>query len=39
MMLAAPKVIAIDDEREHLEGLVNGLNQYGFSCLQVHFTG
>ena len=39
MMLAAPKVIAIDDEREHLEGLVKGLNQYGFSCLQVHFTG
>lgn len=39
MRLAAPKVIAIDDEREHLEGLVNGLNQYGFSCLQVHFTG
>ena len=39
MMLAAPKVIAIDDERKHLEGLVKGLNQYGFSCLQVHFTG
>ena len=39
MMLAAPKVVAIDDDREHLEGLVNGLNQYGFSCLQVHFTG
>ena len=39
MMLTAPRIIAIDDELKHLKGLANGLNQYGFACLQVHFTG
>ena len=39
MRLPAPRVIVIDDEREHLEGLVQGLNQYGAACLPVHFTG
>ena len=40
MMLPAsrsPRIIAIDDELVHLEGLANGLNQYGFACHQVHF--
>lgn len=38
-MLPAPRIIAIDDELKHLQGLANGLNQYGFACIQVHFTG
>ena len=36
-MLPAPRVIAIDDELQHLEGLIQGLNQYGTTCLPVHF--
>ncbi len=39
MNLPAPRVIAIDDEAKHLEGLVRGLNRYGVACLPVHFTG
>ena len=39
MRLPPPRVIAIDDEREHLEGLTQGLNRYGAACLPVHFTG
>ena len=39
MRLPAPRVIAIDDERKHLEGLAQGLNRYGAACLPVHFTG
>ena len=39
MMLTAPRIIAIDDERSHLEGLTKSLNQYGVACLQIHFTG
>lgn len=38
-MLPAPRVIAIDDNPKHLEGLARGLNQYGAACLQIHFTG
>ena len=33
MMLPAPRIIAIDDEPEHLEGLTRGLNRYGAACL------
>ena len=32
-----PRVVAIDDQREHLEGLTKGLSQYGMPCLSVHF--
>ena len=39
MMLPAPRIIAIDDEPEHLEGLTRGLNRYGAACLPIHFTG
>ncbi len=39
MMLTAPRVIAIDDDRNHLDGLARALNQYGVACLQFHFTG
>jgi hypothetical protein len=38
-MLPAPRIIAIDDEPQHLQGLADGLNRYGVACLQVHFTG
>ena len=38
-MLPPPRIIAIDDEPEHLEGLTKGLNRYGAACLPIHFTG
>ena len=38
-MLPTPRVVAIDDEPRHLEGLAQGLNQYGTACLPIHFTG
>lgn len=37
-MLPAPRIIAIDDEQKHLDGLADGLNQYGAACLKVSFT-
>lgn len=39
MMLPQPRIIAIDDELEHLEELTTGLNRYGAACLSMHFTG
>ena len=39
MMLIAPRVIAVDDDQNHLDGLTGALNQYGVACLQFHFTG
>ncbi len=39
MMLIAPRVIAIDDDQNHLDGLAKALNQYGVACLRFHFTG
>ena len=38
-MFTSPRVIAIDDEIDHLQGLVQSLNRYGVACLQIHFTG
>ncbi len=38
-MLGSPRIIAIDDQAEHLSGLVNCLNRNGVACLQIHFTG
>ncbi len=38
-MLPSPRVIAIDNELTHLEGLTKGLNQYGTACLPGHFDG
>ena len=38
-MLPTPRVVAIDDEPGHLEGLAKGLNQYGTACLRIHYTG
>lgn len=39
MRLPTPRVIAIDDDLKHLEGLAQGLNQYGTACLPVHYEG
>ena len=38
-MLGSPRIIAIDDQAEHLSGLANCLNRNGVACLQIHFTG
>ena len=38
-MSASPQIIAIDDEREDLDGLANGLSHYGVPCYKIHFTG
>ena len=38
MKLLAPRVIVIDDEKEHLEGLTRGLNGYGAACQPILFT-
>ena len=37
-MLGSPRIIAIDDERDHLLGLADCLNQQGIACLRMHFT-
>lgn len=39
MIIPSPRIIAVDDEPKHLEGLAQGLNRYGAACLPVHFTG
>ena len=39
MMLPSPRVIVIDDEQKHLDGLTQGLNQCGTTCLPIYFTG
>ena len=39
MRLPAPRIIVIDDDLKHLEGLAHGLNRCGAACLPVHFTG
>lgn len=38
-MLLAPRIIVVDDDQTHLDGLVAGLHRYGTSCLPIHFTG
>ena len=38
-MLPAPRIIAIDDNEKHLDGITKGLNEYGAVCLPIHFTG
>jgi hypothetical protein len=37
--LPAPRIIVVDDNPEHLNALVNGLNRRGVACLPIHFTG
>ena len=38
-MLPSPRVVVIDDEQKHLDGLTDGLNRHGTACLPIHFTG
>lgn len=38
-MFSSPRVIAVDDDRRHLDGLVAGLHDGGVACLPIHFTG
>ena len=37
-MLTSPRIIAIDDEADHLAGLANSLNRHGVACFQIPFT-
>lgn len=39
MMLSTARIIAVDDERKHLDSLMEGLTQYGAACLPIYFTG
>lgn len=39
MMFASPRVIVVDDDQDHLDGLVGGLHRGGVACLPIHFTG
>lgn len=38
-MLGSPRIVAIDDQEEHLAGLANCLNQNGVACLQIPYKG
>lgn len=38
-MLGSPRIVAIDDQEEHLAGLTDCLNRSGVACLRIHFTG
>ena len=37
-MFPSPRVIVIDDEASHLDGLVRSLNRSGVASLPIHFT-
>ena len=36
-MFGSPRVLAVDDKKTHLDGLVNGLQRNGVACLPIHF--
>lgn len=36
-MWPEPRIVAIDDDLEHLNGLVDGLNRQRLACLPIHF--
>lgn len=38
-MLTSPRIIVVDDELDHLQGLARCLNRHGVACLGIHFTG
>ena len=38
-MFGSPRIVAIDDDRDHLVGLADSLNRRGVACLRIHFTG
>ena len=39
MMAKSPRVVIIDDELPHLNGLADGLNHRGIPCYRVHYKG
>ena len=38
-MLTTPRIIVIDDELAHVDGLTKSLNEHSVACLPIHFTG
>lgn len=38
-MLTAPRIVVIDDEIKHANGLAESLNKVGVACLPIHFQG
>ena len=38
-MFSSPRVIVVDDELDHLQGLARCLNRHSVACLGIHFTG
>ena len=38
-MFEPPRVLAVDNDQAHLDGLANGLQRNGVACLPIHFTG
>lgn len=38
-MLGSPRIVAIDDQEEHLAGLADCLNRNGVACLRIRYTG
>ena len=38
-MLPTPRIVVIDDEIKHLEGLTRGLNKFGYACLPILYPG
>lgn len=39
MILPTPRIVAIDDELPHLQGISDGIQRHGSDCLAVHFNG
>ena len=39
MIFTSPRVVAIDDDKHHLDGLGGSLHRKGVACLPIHFTG
>ena len=38
-MFGSPRVLAVDDDKKHLDGLVSGLQRNGIACLPIHVPG
>jgi len=38
-MFGSPRVLAVDDNKMHLDGLVSGLQRNGIACLPIHVPG
>jgi len=39
MMPNAPRIVVIDDDKSHLDGLANALARHGTPCHRIHYTG